>query len=295
MHAPFAVREQAKHEAVRQHEFAFSLDNFKYIQARLFKIAGIELSDKKQPLVYSRLSRRVRALGMQTFDQYCDLIAADDSGELVHFINALTTNKTAFFRESHHFDYLKQVLIPQWKKSNKRSVHIWCAASSTGEEPYSIASMLATYGDNRCDYSVLATDLDTNVLREANRGVYNLEQAIDIPDAVLKNCFLKGTGHHEGMMRVKQTVKEIINFKQLNLNSPWPSMKKFDVIFCRNVFIYFNNETQQQLIGQFYKQLTSQGTLFLGHSESIGKMKDRFATVGRTTFLKQNLASGAQH
>ncbi|SON52237.1 CheR family methyltransferase [Vibrio tapetis] len=269
-------------------EFELTNDDFKFIQWFIHKNVGIFLSDKKKAMVYGRISRLLREHDLQRFSQYREIIEADDN-EKINFINNITTNKTHFFREMHHFDYVTRVLVPRWQNKSGKKVRIWSAGCSTGEEPYSYMSLLATLGllDNGMDIRLLASDLDTKVLAHARKGVYPEKSLESIPEQFLKSSFVKGKGVQSGNIKVKEKLQQHITFNQLNLLAEWPIKQKFDLISCRNVMIYFDKPTQETLIRRFYEHLTDDGVLFIGHSESVGNCTDIFRHIGHTIYFKQ--------
>ncbi|MPS32298.1 MULTISPECIES: protein-glutamate O-methyltransferase CheR [unclassified Salinivibrio] len=268
--------------------YDFSQRHFHYVQTFMQSETGIFLADKKKSMVYGRLARCLRRTGMATFDDYFALVE-QSKDERVAFINALTTNKTQFFRERHHFEFLAYQLIPQWQAAKQKRIRIWSAGCSTGEEPYTIASVLAGHGmlEGQLDVQILATDLDTQVLNTASNGTYSLEVAHTIPKAYLQNGFLKGKGIKQDLFKAKRQLRDVISFKQLNLKGEWPHKHAMDAIFCRNVMIYFERDTQQRLIERFWQQLVPGGVLFIGHSEGIGKMAERFDNLGHTMYRKR--------
>lgn len=272
-------------------EFEFSDQDFQRVRKLINQVAGISMADGKRELVYSRLSRRLRQLGMQRFDQYCDYVEADnDPAERTEFVNALTTNLTSFFREMHHFDFLAQELLPALIKDrglSNRRLRIWSAGCSTGEEPYSIAMVVKeTLPAVGWDAKILATDLDSNVLSHAQRGVYEVDRIKDLSEPRRRRWFLKGCGAQSGQVRVVPPVAELITFKQLNLMEEWPMRGVFDLIFCRNVVIYFDKPTQRKLFDRFADRLIEPGHLFVGHSESLFKVTERFAPLGKTIYKR---------
>lgn len=256
------------------------------IRHQLRAVAGITLSEQKMPMVYGRLSRRIRDLRLTCFADYLTYLAQHPE-EYQGFINALTTNKTHFFRELHHFEFLAQTLIPCWRLQPQRPIHIWSAACSTGEEPYSIAATLLAEGaDLLSQVKVLATDLDTQVLATARDGVYAGAAVNGIPPSYLKAGFVKGKGTFQGAIQPKQQCRDLILFKQLNLFADWPFRQAMDVIFCRNVLIYFDKPTQYRLLERFWQLLAPGGVLFLGHTESVGPLSGQFSAVGQTAYIK---------
>ncbi len=270
-------------------EYAFTRADFERVRKLIHARAGISLNESKQNMVYSRLSRRLRTLGIASFAAYLDRLETDpgfDSREAQEFVNALTTNLTAFFREPHHFPVLHDFLKAQDRGSPLR---LWCSAASTGEEPYSIAmTMIEALGTNT-SARLLATDIDTNVLTTGSRGVYRLDSARQAGEDRLKKFFLRGSGANEGMVRVKPDLPKLISFAPLNLlEGSWPALKSFaptlDVIFCRNVMIYFDKPTQRQILDRFAQVLRPGGLLFIGHSENFTDHREHFALRGKTVY-----------
>lgn len=274
-----------------RNEFNLTQADFKFIAGIIYSHAGIVLSDKKSDLVQSRLGRRIRALQLTSFKDYCQYIkGAEGSEEMTVMTNALTTNLTSFYRESHHFDHLKTTALEEFKKlssKNGRRLRIWSSACSTGEEPYSIAMTLLESGINRknWDARVLATDLNTDVLNAASSGLYSSEVCEKLP-ANLRQRFIEPQPEGEKYC-VKRDVKELITFKQLNLLGNWPMRQPFDVIFCRNVLIYFDNETKIKLIDRFVKSLRPGGWLYLGHSETLNSNSHGLVLSGRTIYRRE--------
>ncbi|MBW3695247.1 protein-glutamate O-methyltransferase CheR [Vibrio sp. T187] len=266
-------------------EFELTRKDFKFIQWFIHKNVGIHLTDQKYAMVYGRLSRKLREKGLVRFVDYRELIEHSEQDKM-EFINALTTNKTAFFREQHHFDYLEEKLLPKWKAEGRKEIRIWSAGCSTGEEPYSYLASLSHKGafDNFERVSLLATDLDTNVLAHAKEAIYDEESLPSIPNRYLKKNFVKGKGEFQGKFKCANRLREHVTFNQLNLLGDWPMKKKFDLISCRNVMIYFDKETQKKLIDRFHHQLVDDGTLFIGHSEGVGSDCQIFRHLGNTIY-----------
>ena len=273
-----------------QREFDYNNADFQFVKKRIYQLAGISLSDAKQQMVYSRLARRLRLLGLQDFKDYCQLIKSDSSEEVISFINALTTNKTSFFREKHHFDYLANTILPELAVRNKQTkrVRIWSAACSSGEEPYTIAMVLdrSKMRNSGWDSKILATDLDSNVLETARQGIYDQRMLEDVDPNYRRSFFLKGGKSQSNKIKVAGKLAERITFKQLNLMEDWPIKGPFDVIFCRNVLIYFDRPTQQMLFKRFHELLADGGHLIIGHSENLGEMGQQFEVLGRTIYRK---------
>ncbi len=266
-------------------EFPMSDEDFTVLAATAYDISGIVLGDHKKELVYSRIARRVRKLNLANFSQYCQYLDINKDSETNEFVNAITTNLTSFFRESHHFEYMAKTLIPIWKKEKRtQPIRIWSSACSTGPEPYSIAITLnKNMPVKQFDIKILATDLDGDVLNKARIGEYSIDDIEQLPKAY-HSSFLRSKGSEVGL--VKDSIKELIQFNRLNLLGPWPIKHKFDVIFCRNVVIYFNKETQKELFDRLADQLVDGGHLFIGHSETLHGVSQRFESMGRTIYKK---------
>jgi len=269
--------------------------DFTFICQFVYETTGIVLNDNKREMVYRRLTRIVRERKLDSFSDYCQLLKHQGAQEKDYFINAITTNLTSFFRENHHFDYLAKDELPRWleqkevQANGKRRLRIWSSASSTGEEPYSIAITLleSIKGDiNRWDAKILATDIDSNVLATGKTGIYEYSRIESLKKTIKQRYFHRGVGKNENSARVDKKISELITFKQLNLLHEWPIQGPFDVIFCRNVIIYFDKKTQQQLFTRYYDLLAPGGLLMLGHSENLGDFQQHFNTVGRTIFRK---------
>lgn len=267
-----AVRKRAA--PLIEGEFAFSQRNFDQISTLLRDQTGIALTEAKATLVYSRLAKRVRKLGLADFDAYCEMIAAPgNEGEREEMMAALTTNVTRFYREPHHFDYLRREVVPRLAEVARRGgrVRLWSAACSSGEEAYSIAlTLLEVFPDAwQYDVRILATDIDPNMIRRARAGEYRSEAVAPIPAALRDGWMTRERDGAETTWRVKDQVRALINFNQLNLIGDWPMRGRFDVIFCRNVVIYFEEHTQIALWRRFRDALNSDGRLFVGHSERV--------------------------
>lgn len=264
-------------------EFHFSQDDFNQVRNVLYKVAGIKLADSKDSMVYSRLARRLRALKMNRFSDYLRFLSSNDE-EIEHFINGLTTNLTSFFRENHHFEILHNHFV-----QTKGKLRIWCAASSTGEEPYSIAICAAeAYGTMNPPVEIIATDIDSNVLATASAGVYPLPRVQGIGATRLKQFFHRGVGSNAGKARVVPELRKLITFDKLNLtDAAWPNLPNdFDVIFCRNVMIYFDRPTQMAVLGKLISHLSNNGLYFAGHSESFLNASTLVKPIGKTVYRK---------
>lgn len=275
-----------------ERDFIMYDEDFDYLRKLAYEFTGIVLADHKKDMVYSRLARRLRVLGLTTFSQYCKVLEKDDPIEHSEFINSITTNLTAFFREGHHFDYMRTVVMPELIKKHPghHKLRIWSCASSTGEEPYSIAMTVKESNVPRTwDVKLLATDLDSNVLQKGKDAIYGYDRVEGIGDERIKKFFLHDKSDHSShRVMVKPMLKEMIAFKRLNLLESWPMKMKYDIVFCRNVVIYFNKETQKKLFNNIANIMPVGGYLFIGHSESLTNICDRFELVGRTIYRKIN-------
>lgn len=270
-------------------EFELSDDAFRRIQLLLKQRSGIDVGPGKRMLVYGRLARRLRALNLSSFNEYLALVDDVSSEEARHFLNACTTNVTELFREPHHFEMLTSRALPEaLRRSRERKIRIWSAGCSTGEEPYSIAISLQEAGlVNGYDVKVLATDIDSDVLAHAERGVYNADKVSKLKPAQ-RRYFQRGVAEKSNMARVRPDLKSLIRFRQLNLMGEWPMSGRFDVIFCRNVVIYFDTPTRERLVRRFASLLHPGGYLFMGHSESLtGGSTTELQPCGKTAYRKR--------
>lgn len=267
----------------RTREYTFTQADFDRIRKLIYQHAGISLSSGKKNMVYSRLARRVRANGLNSFHEYLNFLERGKAEEWEAFTNALTTNLTAFFREQHHFPILEKHVE---NRKNQKKIQLWCSASSTGEEAYSMAmAMVQAFKTFTPPVHILATDLDTNVLAKAHLGIYPLEKLEKIPKEKLKQFFMKGKGPHSGSARVRPELCNMITFRQLNLlDESWPIRGPFDAIFCRNVMIYFDKPTQYKILKKFVPLLAPDGLLFAGHSESFQHAVDLFKLREKTVY-----------
>lgn len=266
----------------REKEFYFDDRDFNRIRKLVKESAGINLSDAKKDMVYGRLVRRLRQLKIATFSEYCQYLEHNHEDEFESFINSITTNLTAFFREAHHFEYLTKVL----NESQGRDIRIWSAGCSTGEEPYSLAmTVLDTLGSSHRVH-ITATDLDTTVLTTAAAGVYAESRINGISASRMKKYFMRGKGDRSGFVKTKPELGRMISFHPLNLMEEWPMREHFDIIFCRNVVIYFDKETQAVLFDRYANQMNTDGHLFIGHSESLNQVSERFRLIGNTVYKR---------
>lgn len=274
---------------LRKNQLTDSL--FQKFSALVYQKAGIYLKPEKKELLNARLGKRLRALRMESFSDYYQYVVGDSSGdELVQMLDVVSTNFTSFFRENAHFEFLVAKALPELTAhgGGKKELVIWSAASSSGEEPYTIALVAEDFFESRpgWSYRIMATDISTRVLAHAQRGVYSQERITKVPKQYLKKYFQKGVGEAEGHVRVKDFLRRRIKFERFNLMHELPWNGSLDVIFCRNVMIYFNRETQQELVKKFYQALAPGGYLFIGHSESISSLKHDFAQVASTVYRK---------
>lgn len=271
-------------------ESSLSAAAFARIAALAHSEAGIVLSKSKESMVKSRLTRRLRALKIQDFDTYLDFLEKDaDASEMSHFVSALTTNVSHFFREEHHFATLRNDILPILHAKLKlgQSIRIWSAGCSNGQEPYSIAMTLLEFDPDisKYDIKILATDIDPEVLQCAVEGKYSGTMTSGLPQEFQNKYFTVHNGNNDDVLEIKSQVKELVSFRQLNLHAKWPMNGSFDVIFCRNVVIYFDDETQVQLYRRFATSLNEKGWLLLGHSERLGdEVAGLFKSVGVTTY-----------
>jgi chemotaxis protein methyltransferase CheR len=253
-------------------------------------MTGINLAESKRELVYGRVSRRLRALGLASFGSYRQLLESGDGSELVAFCNALTTNLTSFFRESHHFDYLRDEFLAPRRAGAQRSerIRIWSSACSSGEEPYSIAmTIMESMPDwQKWDIKILATDLDSDILARAQRGCYNAERVKGLDPKRLGRFFTETCDGGETLYQVVPELAKLITFKQINLMHDLPMSGPLDAIFCRNVVIYFDKDTQRDLFSRIAKLQRPGNLLFLGHSETLFKVSDDYALIGKTIYRR---------
>jgi len=269
-----------------QREFAFSPGDFRRVRDLIAKLAGIALAEHKENMVYNRLARRLRNTGIGSFGEYLDLVERPESGERGAFVNALTTNLTSFFREGHHFE-----MLAAHASARRRAMpgggrlRVWSSACSTGEEPYSAAIVLR---EAECPAEIIATDIDTDVLRRAQRADYALDAADNLSAERLRRFFLKGVGPNEGRIMVRPELQAMVRFSACNLQGDdWPVGERFDVIFCRNVMIYFSRESQRKVLERFIGLLRPGGLLFVGHSESYATGHPALKNCGKTAYERR--------
>jgi chemotaxis protein methyltransferase CheR len=271
-------------------DFRLTDAEFNRIRELVREHTGIALSDAKRQLVYGRLARRLRALKLQDFSTYIKLLEDGETAELEEFTNAVTTNLTSFFREAHHFDYLAREALASMvaRDAGRRRMRLWCCAASTGEEPYSIAMVLREAQQQLVgwDVKLLATDLDSNVLAHGIAGVYTDDRFRAVSDARLRNFFEPAPRGADGKWRAGEQLRSLITFKQLNLMHDWPMRGPFDAIFCRNVVIYFDKDTQRALFERMARLQRPGDYLFLGHSESLYRVSERYDLIGKTIYRR---------
>jgi chemotaxis protein methyltransferase CheR len=267
---------------------------FEFLRHVVGENAGIVLGPTKRQLVQGRLAARLRELGLTSYEKYCEHVREAGPEELVALINALTTNVTAFFRENHHFEALGKFMLPEAFKRNQQSrrVRLWSAGCSTGEEAYclGIVANEVLPSNQQWDLKILASDIDSNVLAIAQRGIYSLERLANVSPQRLQRYFRKGVAEQLGNARICSPIAAQVSFRTLNLLHEWPMRGAFDVIFCRNVMIYFDQGTRERLVARFAELLAPDGYLCLGHSESIQPGAAPFKLVGKTIYRRVNHA-----
>ena len=271
------------HAAAQGREFAWTTADFSRVQALIYQHAGISLHDGKHAMVYSRLSRRLRETGHESFDAYLSWLEKQgDAREWQEFVNALTTNLTSFFREQHHFDILSQHLKTRPTNTAWRA---WCSASSTGEEPYSIVLTAQEALGASANFKLVASDIDSKVLATASNGIYRMENVKNLSQERLQRFFMRGKAGNAGMVRVKPELRRMVEFLQVNLiRDDWPFKEPFDLVFCRNVMIYFDAATQRKVLERIHRVMKPGGMLFVGHAENFTDSRDLFVLRGKTVY-----------
>ncbi|AUZ55141.1 chemotaxis protein CheR [Stenotrophomonas acidaminiphila] len=266
-------------------DFEFNDRDFRRVCELIHKRAGIALAPAKRDMVYGRLSRRLRALGLHSFQDYLDQLERDGGDEWQAFTNALTTNLTSFFREPHHFEKLREELLA---RAHRAPLQIWSCAASTGEEPYSLAiTACEAFGTLTPPVRILATDVDTQVLATGAQGVYPLERIAGLDPALKRRYFQRGTGPNEGKCRVLPALRRLIEFRQLNLLAPrYDVGGPYDALFCRNVMIYFDKPTQRGILSRLVQHMGDDGLLYTGHSENYLHAADLIQPCGRTLYRR---------
>ena len=263
-------------------EFVWTESDFSRVQGLIYQRVGISLHNGKHAMVYSRLSRRLRETGYLSFKEYLDFLELGDNSEWQEFVNALTTNLTSFFREQHHFEILASYLKTKPENATWR---LWCSAASTGEEPYSIAMTAIEALSGSGKFNLVASDIDSKVLALAKHGIYKLDGLKGVSDARIHRFFLRGKGLNEGMVKVKSDLLNVIDFLNVNLiNNDWPFRDPFNIVFCRNVMIYFDGPTQRKVLERIHRVMTPGGLLFVGHAENFSESRDLFILKGKTVY-----------
>jgi len=273
---------------------------FEALREFIYELTGISLNSSKRSLVEARLARRLRSLGMASYAEYCELVCSDavDDQEVRELINCVTTNKTGFFREPHHFEFLRSTVFPELEqraaRGAPRRVRLWSAACSSGEEPYTLAmTALEHFAGKGWQIEILATDIDTEVLARAKAGVYPAERVESIPGEGLRRFFLSGKGEWAGHYKVRPELSERVTFRRLNfMDAEWGIHAKFDAVFCRNVVIYFDRRTQETLFQRLHALLDERAYLMVGHSERLNFLGNLFEALAGTVYRKRD-ASGA--
>lgn len=266
-------------------EFLWSDADFVKVQDLIYKRAGISLHDGKHAMVYSRLSRRLRETGHSSFREYLTWLESHNGNEWQEFINALTTNLTSFFREMHHFKLLHDYLA---ENSAKKTWRLWCSASSTGEEPYSIIMTASEALSSGGKFSLIASDIDSKVLSVASSGIYRFDDLKNLSESQLKYFFLRGKATNQGMLKIKPVFRELVQFLVINLvGGDWPFKEPFDVVFCRNVMIYFDAATQRHVLERIHRVMSPGGLLFVGHAENFSESRDLFILRGKTVYERR--------
>ena len=283
--APAAPTPPASGPLEQGREFTWTDADFSRVQKLIYQRAGINLHDGKHAMVYSRLSRRLRETGYTSFHEYLGWLEKQDGPEWQEFVNALTTNLTAFFREQHHFDIFATHLR---SKPAGTPWRVWCNAASTGEEPYSIViTALEALGAN-ASFKLVASDIDSRVLATAAQGVYRIDNVKGLSTERLQRFFLRGKGGNAGFLRAKPELSRMIDFISVNLiRDDWPFREPFDVVFCRNVMIYFDAATQRGVLERIHRVMKPGGMLFVGHAENFSESRDLFTLRGKTVYERR--------
>jgi len=289
-YSPAIDMKQAPDECLANGEYPLTRRDLSEIAAMIYADAGIYLNETKASLVYSRLSKHIRALGLKGFREYCALVSSPaGAAARKEMLSHLTTNFTRFFRENHHFDHMKTDVLPELlaRARNGGRVRIWSAACSDGQEPYSIALTVLSLMPNVADYDfrILATDIDPKILAIARAGAYDATALETVSPAMRKQFFRETEIAGRQKWQIDDRVKRLITFNELNLMAQWPFRGPFDIIFCRNVVIYFDEPTQMKIWSRFAGMLAENGHLYIGHSERVsGEAKSQFDNIGITTY-----------
>lgn len=271
-------------------EYAISIDEYERFRTLIYEESGISLGERKKSLLASRLSKRLRDLDLATFSEYYAKVTQDQTREeFTRMLDLISTNKTDFFREPKHFDFLRERILPELERTKR--IRIWSSACSSGEEPYTIAMTLfdTVRNPDEWDCKILASDLSTRVLAKAATGTYDEERVRDVPSEVIRRHFLRGRGESTGLLKVKPHLVAMIQFRRLNLmDDHFPIKSPLDLIFCRNVMIYFDRPTQETLVNKFHHYLKPGGYLFIGHSESLQWVSHPFKSLAPTIYQKEH-------
>lgn len=288
------MQEAVKNKAC---DAALSDRDFTRLSRLIYEQSGIKMPSSKKQMIEARLGKRLKSLEIHSFGAYCDYLFSREglAQELIGMIDLITTNKTDFFRESTHFDYLLQIVLPEWVDDQKaisgRKFRVWSAGCSTGEEPYTLAMILNEFAEKLpgFDYQILATDLSTRVLEKAKQGVYDEEKAEPVPKLLQKKYILRSKDRSSGLVRIVPELREKVRFRRLNfMDNDFGIHEPYDIIFCRNVVIYFDRPTQERLLNKFYTHLTKDGFVFMGHSETLNGLDVPLVMVHPTVYRKYN-------
>lgn len=270
-------------------------DDFDCLSQMIYDRVGIQLVPAKKTMLEARLQKRLRHLQLESFQDYCTLLktSKQKETEMVQMIDLVTTNKTDFFREPDHFDYLVNTVLPEWLKnsfSGSRKLLIWSAGCSSGEEPYTLAMVLQDYAKQNqgFDFQIIASDISTKVLEKALMAIYEEEKVIPVPERMKRNYLLKSKDRQKPVVRIVSELRQKVRFRRINfMDSDYGIKEKADIIFCRNVIIYFDRQTQEEVLNRFYRQLAPGGYIFMGHSETLNGLDVPFVMVAPTIYRKK--------
>jgi chemotaxis protein methyltransferase CheR len=270
-------------------DFTISDQDFNLFAKLVYDKTGINLAQgNKKQLLQSRVNKVLRTRNIQTYRDYYQIIKNDSSGsELEDFINLISTNVTHFFREEQHFRFLREQWFPHFDFKSTNTVRIWCSASSTGEEPYSISITMKELLGDKVPYDIFASDIDTKVLQKASKGIYPLASVEKMDKSLLKKYFQEGKGNASGYVKVKENIRKHVNYHRVNLIEPFRLPHKFDIVFCRNVMIYFDTPTKQAIVEKFFNVMNPDSVLCIGHSESLNGFKHPFKYIQPATYKKE--------
>jgi chemotaxis protein methyltransferase CheR len=278
---------------MHNHEEVISSRDYTRLRALVYDEAGINLGSEKKAMLEGRIRRRLKELAIHSYGEYCDYLFSGEGlrDELVHLIDVVTTNKTDFFREPRHFDFLTATAVPEFLASNsaRRPMLIWSAACSTGEEPYTLALVLSEYGLTHPGFTfkIIATDISTTVLKKASLGIYSADAVRPVPQALKVKYFMRGRESSVERVRVVPELRRLVEFRRLNfMDSDYGIQEKFDAIFCRNVIIYFDRPTQQSILGKITQRLQPRSYLFMGHAETLHDLNLPLAPVAPSLYRR---------